>query len=67
MLRLSEGQVQSLFDIALPIGVHELPQDLAALDALLSDPLLLEPIASAWDAAARDHGRPTVAIDRYVR
>jgi hypothetical protein len=32
MLRLSGGQVESLFDEALPVEVRELPEDLAALD-----------------------------------
>ncbi len=35
MLRLSGGQVESLFDLRLPVEVRELPEDLAALDRLL--------------------------------
>lgn len=60
-------QVESLFDEALPIGVRELPEDLARLDVLLSDPRLLEPIAERWDAAARGWGRPTIAMSVFVR
>ena len=41
MLRLSGGQVESLFDLGLPVEVRELPADLAALDGLLADPALL--------------------------
>jgi len=67
MLRLSGGQVESLFDEALPIEVRELPADLAALDVLLSDPAVLEPVERAWDEAARGHGRPTIPIERFVR
>jgi MoaA/NifB/PqqE/SkfB family radical SAM enzyme len=67
MLRLSGGQVESLFDVGLPVEVRELPEDLAALDLLLGDPALLEPISAAWDAAGRVHGRPTIPMDRYVR
>lgn len=67
MLRLSGGQVESLFDLGLPVEVRELPEDLAALDVLLGDPALLEPISAAWDAAGRVHGRPTIPMDRYVR
>lgn len=67
MLRLSGGQVESLFDEALPIEVRELPGDLAALDVLLGDPAVLEPVERAWDAAAREHGRPTIPIERFVR
>ncbi|MCA1700952.1 MAG: transposase, partial [Actinobacteria bacterium] len=67
MLRLSGGQAESLFDEALPIEVRELPEDLAALDALLSDPAVLAPVERAWDRGARGHGRPTIPIDRFVR
>jgi len=37
MLRLSGGQVESLWDEVLPGEVRELPEDLAALDVLLRD------------------------------
>ena len=67
MLRLWGGQVESLFDEALPIEVRELPADLAALDVLLSDPAVLEPVERAWEQAARGHGRPTIPIERFVR
>jgi IS5 family transposase len=67
MLRLSGGQVESLFDEALPVEVRELPADLAALDVLLSDPAVLEPVERGWDLAARGHGRPTIPIERFVR
>jgi transposase, IS5 family len=67
MLRLWGGQVESLFDEALPVEVRELPADLAALDVLLSDPAVLAPVAEAWEETARDHGRPTIPIERFVR
>jgi hypothetical protein len=59
MLRLVGGQVESLFDEALPVEVRELPPDLARLDVLLGDRALLAPIERAWERSARDHGRPT--------
>jgi hypothetical protein len=40
-LRLTGDQVECLWDEALPVGVRELPPDLARLDVLLSDPGLL--------------------------
>jgi len=46
MLTLSGGQVECLWDEVLPIEARELPEDLARLDRVLSDPLLLEPIAA---------------------
>ena len=67
MLRLSGGQVESLFDEVLPVGVRELPADLEALDRLLADPGLLAPVESAWAEGARRFGRPSVPIDRFVR
>jgi IS5 family transposase len=67
MLRLSGGQVESLFDLALPVEVRELPADLAALDRLLADPALLAPVEAAWEERARGLGRPTIPIERLVR
>jgi hypothetical protein len=67
MLRLAGGQVESLWDEVLPGEVRELPEDLAALDVLLSDWVLLEPIVSAWQSEAVAHGRPTISMATYVR
>jgi IS5 family transposase len=67
MLRLWAGQAETLFDEALPVEVRELPEDLARLDALLSDRELLAPIECAWEQSARDHGRPTIAMASYLR
>lgn len=74
MLRLVAAQAETLWDEALPIEVRELPADLAALDALLSGPGLLAPFAACWQREAlasgtssADHGRPTIAIETYVR
>ncbi len=61
------GQVESLFDEVLPAEVRELPVDLARLDVLLADGVLLAPIGAAWRAAARGHGRPTIAMATLVR
>ena len=66
MLRLSGGQVESLFDEALPLEVRELPADLAALEVLLSDLAVLAPVIEAWEETARGHGRPTIPIERFV-
>jgi IS5 family transposase len=67
MLRLVGPQVECLFDLGLPVEVPELPADLAAIDAVLSDPGVLEPVVAAWDAQARGFGRPSIPIERYVR
>ena len=74
MLRLAGAQAECLFDEVLPAEVRELPEDLAPIDELLSDPELLRPIAEHWwREAERDgrsacaHGRPTIAMATYVR
>ena len=64
---LAGGQVESLWDEVLPGEVKELPEDVASLDVLLSDPVLLEPIVSGWQRDARAHGRPTISMATYVR
>lgn len=66
MLTLCAPQMESLWDEVLPIEVRELPEDLARLDRVLSDGLLL-PIAQAWEASARQRGRPSIAMATFVR
>ncbi len=67
MLTLSGGQVESLFDLGLPVEVKELPEDLAGLDRLLDDRALLAPIEAAWATSSRAFGRPSMPMDRFVR
>ena len=63
MLGCRVVEVESLSDLGLPVEVRELPADLAALDGLLADAALLEPVERAWGQAARGRGRPTIPID----
>jgi transposase, IS5 family len=67
MLTLLSAQVESLWDEVLPAGVRELPEDLACLDRVLSDPALLAPISTAWETGSRRHGRPSMAMASFVR
>jgi IS5 family transposase len=67
MLRLVGPQVECLFVLGLAVEVPELPADLAVIDALLVDPAVLAPVVAGWDAGAREFGRPSIPIDRYVR
>jgi IS5 family transposase len=74
MLRLVAAQAETLWDEALPIEVRELPADLGVLDVLLCDPGLLAPFVACWQREAlasgvstSGHGRPTIAIEIYVR
>ena len=74
MLTLWSDRAECLWEEALPIEVRELPDDLAALDGLLSDPELLSPIAERFGReveetgrAVLSDGRPTIAIETYIR
>jgi IS5 family transposase len=74
MLTLLAEQPECLWDDALPVEVKELPEDLAALDALMADHELLWPIVERWQQEFRDagrlvlsEGRPTIAMETYVR
>ena len=57
----------------MPVEVKELPEDLAALDVLLSDHELLWPLVERWRREFRDtgravltEGRPTIALETFV-
>jgi IS5 family transposase len=74
MLTLLAEQPECLWDDALPVEVKELPEDLAALDVLLSDHELLWPIVERWQKEFREtgrlvltEGRPTIAMETFVR
>ena len=67
MLTLVGEQVESLWYEVLPVEVKELPGDLERLDDVLSDPLLLFPIAQAWEQSALERGRPSIAMSSFVR
>src|SRR5512144_3182225 len=74
MLTLLAGQPGCLWDDALPLEVRELPEDLAALDLLMSDHELLWPIVERWRQEVSEtgrlvltEGRPTIAMETYIR
>jgi IS5 family transposase len=74
VLTLRAPQVETLWDELLPVEARELPEDLARIDELLSDPELLGPIAECWrrevertGRAVLSEGRPTIAMETYVR
>jgi IS5 family transposase len=74
MLRLQGGQMETLWDEVLPEKLRELPDDLAQIDELLRDEALLAPIEAHWDReaeqrgrSAKGHGRPTIAMQTYLR
>ena len=73
MLTLQAAGAESLWDEILPEEVRVLPDDLARLDELLSDSELLAPIAQRWERELAqagqyaDRGRPSLAMDTYVR
>jgi len=74
VLTLWSDRAESLWDEALPVEVRELPEDLAALDRLLSDPDVLAPIVARWRREVVEtrrsvltDGRPTIAMETYIR
>ena len=74
MLRLQGGQVESLWDEVLPEEARTLPDELAKIDELLRDRKLFVPIEAHRQRqveergrSAREHGRPTIAIETSVR
>ena len=74
MLTLLAEQPECLWDEALPIEVRELPEDLAALDRLLAEPAMLGAIVERFRRevieerrAVLTDGRPTIAMETYVR
>jgi transposase, IS5 family len=73
VLTMFADGAESLWDELLPEEVRVLPDDLARLDELLSDPELLVPIAIRWERELReaskfaDRGRPSLAMESYVR
>jgi transposase, IS5 family len=76
VLRVAARVQARLWDQLLVVGmaVRPLPEDLAAIDALLADQGVYEPIRELWrrvDAergtAALTEGRPTIAMETFVR
>ena len=55
---------QTLWESMLPPGYQDLPGELAAVDALLDDPVFLEPYRAHFDPVA---GRPSIPIETYLR
>jgi len=74
MLTLWSERVECLWEEALPVEVKALPDDLAALDRVLSDPGLLGPILERFRREVREtgrfvltDGRPTIAMETFIR
>jgi transposase, IS5 family len=74
VLTLWAPQAESLWDESLPVEVKELPADLAQLDRVLGDPELMMVLVERWRQEVVDtgravltDGRPTIAMETYVR
>ena len=74
MLTLWAAQAECLWDESLPVEVKELPADLAELDGVLGDPELMMVLLERWrqevvdtGRAVLSDGRPTIAMETYVR
>ncbi len=62
MLTLWSDRTECLWEESLPVEVKQLPDDLAALDRVLSDPRLLGPIVARWRREFSRDG--PVGVDR---
>jgi IS5 family transposase len=74
VLTLWAPQAECLWDESLPVEVKELPADLAELDRVLGDPELMMVLVERWRQEVVDtgravltDGRPTIAMETYVR
>jgi IS5 family transposase len=74
VLTLWSDRSECLWEESLPVEVKQLPDDLAALDGLLSDPALLGPIVERFRWEFREtgrfvlsDGRPTTAMETFIR
>ena len=74
MLTLWCDRAQCLWEEALPVEVRQLPDGLAALDRVLSDPALMGPIVERFRRELREtgrfvltEGRPTIAMETFIR
>jgi transposase, IS5 family len=54
----------TLWETVLPPGYQDLPKQLAAVDALLDDPVFFQPYRAHFSA---DFGRPSIPIETYLR
>jgi IS5 family transposase len=63
MLVTTNGQ-QTLWETILPPGYQDLPAELAAVDALLDDPVFFEPYRAHFSPL---FGRPSIPIETYLR
>jgi transposase, IS5 family len=55
---------RTLWETILPPGYQDLPGELAAVDALLDDPVFLAPYRAHFDPVL---GRPSIPIETYLR
>jgi IS5 family transposase len=60
-------QVETLWEEVLPQLLHDLPADLDRLDEVLDAPEILRPFEQHWGRANLRIGRPSIAIDTYLR
>jgi len=54
----------TLWETILPPGYQDLPKQLAAVDALLDDPVFFQPYRAHFSA---EFGRPSIPIETYLR
>jgi len=64
MLRLKNADQMSLWDLALPVDILQLPEELAKVDGWLDDAAFFKPYLEKFNQRI---GRPTVPVDTFHR
>jgi IS5 family transposase len=64
MLRLKNADQMSLWDLALPVDILQLPEELAKVDGWLDDADFFKPYLKKFNQRI---GRPTVPVDTFHR
>lgn len=64
LMLVTTNPQQTLWETILPPGYQNLPAELAAVDALLDDPVFFEPYRPLFSPL---WGRPSIPIETYLR
>jgi hypothetical protein len=64
LMLITTNPQRTLWETVLPPGYQDLPRELAAVDALLDDPVFFEPYRAHFSPL---WGRPSIPIETYLR
>jgi hypothetical protein len=64
LMLITTNPQQTPWETVLPPGYQDLPRELAAVDALLDDPVFFQPYRAHFSA---EFGRPSIPLETYLR